>query len=170
MERNDTKIPGLSGFTALALTALLTLTISVFLGATGIKALYASGPGDGPSPSTKGAIVIAANSQEEPGQESGPNWSGAFHNASDNKVLNIGNYDINPEGIGNFAFFLSAMEDQEFDGVAALDGNDSRTADYMDLRFTLSPDDNSITVTIVNPQNDSATRVVFADTYTRTDN
>ena len=138
---------------AMVMTAFLFQALIIFWGPASILAQ---------EPSNDSSALVSEDTE--------PNWSGTFRNSSDNKTLNIGNYGNNDLGVGNFSFFFSEMGGQEFDGVAAAEDENPRTAEYMDLRFVLSHNDDSVAVTMADRLSDADEREIFVDVYSRTDN
>ncbi|MDR0549159.1 MAG: hypothetical protein LBI10_07100 [Deltaproteobacteria bacterium] len=95
------------------------------------------------------------------------NWWGAYNNQKNIK-LGIGNYNNNQSGEFSFSFFFEGVNGEEFDGTAAVN-DDQKTAEYMDLVFTISDDSQNIVVTQPNPAADGSERQIFLGAYTRSE-
>ncbi len=103
--------------------------------------------------------TIQADPPEE-GFSGEASWWGFYLNESDNKSLNISNFNGS-----SFSFQLNAIDGDTFEGSAAVDGN---VAEYMDLVFVYNGDE--ISVTLSEQRDDSYEREIFVDLYYRTYN
>lgn len=97
------------------------------------------------------------------------NWLGEYINEAENKSLIIGHVDINQEGISYFNFLISTMDGDEFEGTAAI-SEEKNIAEYMDLEFVLSDDNESVIINMIESRKDKAEREMFVDIYYRSEN
>ena len=110
------------------------------------------------------AAVISCGAKDETGDDVDYSWWGSYINEQENKTISISNYTGT-----TLLFTITTMAGESIDGAAPVSG-DHKTAEYMDLIFSISEDSDTITVSIPERRSDSASRDIFKDVYSRTEN